>query len=269
MSNFPTSQPGAKTDFDSNTAVASSLQNAQGEDINAIAVKVGHGTDDNTPTENKLLRGTGAGTSEWDFDIKDEDEMTSNSATAVPTQQSTKAYVDTHAADTSTHGVSEVADAADLTTHAADTSTHGVAEVANAGDLTTHISDTTTHGATGAVVGTTNEQTLTNKTTIQKVTSYTPTGGATATLNLTTGNIHKITMPAGNITIAISNEATGQCFLVEITQAGSRTVTWFSTIKWAGGSAPTLTTTASKRDTFGFRVTSTDHYDGYIVGQNI
>ena len=250
VSDYPISPPASKTDFadGKTTPIVASHQNAQGEDINAVAAKVGHGTDDNTPAANKILRGTAAGKSEWDFDIKDEDEMTSNSATAVPTQQSTKAYVDTHAADTSTHGVSEVADAADLTTHAADASTHG---------------------ATGAVVGTTNEQTLTNKTTIQKVTSYTPTGGATATLNLTTGNIHKITMPAGNITIAISNEATGQCFLVEITQAGSRTVTWFSTIKWAGGSAPTLTTTASKRDTFGFRVTSTDHYDGYIVGQNI
>lgn len=113
-------------------------------------------------------------------------------------------------------------------------------------------------------------QTLTNKTVVQKVTSYTPAGGATATLDLRTGNIHSITMPAGNITIAVSNGAVGQCFIVEITQdgGGSRTVTWFTTIRWAGGSAPTLTTTGSKRDTFGFRVTGTDTYDGVVVGQN-
>ena len=106
---------------------------------------------------------------------------------------------------------------------------------------------------------------------MQTVTGYTPAGAATATLDLTTGNIHSITMPAGNITIAISNEVAGQCFLIEITQdgGGSRTVTWFTTIKWAGGSAPTLTTTASKRDVFGFRVTGADTYDGYVVGQNI
>lgn len=103
------------------------------------------------------------------------------------------------------------------------------------------------------------------------VTSYTPAGGATATLNLTTGNIHAITMPAGNITIAISNEAVGQCFLIEITQdsVGSRTVTWFATIRWAGGVAPTLTTTGNKRDTFGFIVTSAGNYDGFVVGQNL
>ena len=77
-------------------------------------------------------------------------------------------------------------------------------------------------------------------------------------------------MPAGPATIAVSNETAGQCFVVEITQdgTGSRTVTWFSTIKWAGGSAPTLTTTASKTDSFGFRVTGTDQYLGYVIGQN-
>lgn len=139
---------------------------------------------------------------------------------------------------------------------------------------------------TTKVVDLTTEQTLTNKTLtsptltgatitatklVNTVVSYTPDAAGTATLDLTTGNIHKITMPAGNITIAVSNETVGQCFLVEITQdaTGSRTVTWFSTIKWAGGSAPTLTTTASKRDTFGFRVTGTDTYDGFIVGQNV
>lgn len=101
--------------------------------------------------------------------------------------------------------------------------------------------------------------------------TYTPDAAGTATLDVSQASIHKITMPAGNITIAISNETNGQCFLIEITQdgTGSRTVTWFSTIKWAGGSAPTLTTTGNKRDTFGFRVTGTDTYDAFIVGQNV
>lgn len=40
--------------------------------------------------------------------VVDEDNMSSDSATKVPTQQSTKAYVDTHAADTtSVHGISD------------------------------------------------------------------------------------------------------------------------------------------------------------------
>lgn len=101
--------------------------------------------------------------------------------------------------------------------------------------------------------------------------TYTPSASGTATLDLSTGNEHRITMPAGNITTAVSNETDGQKFIVSILQdgTGSRTVTWFSTIRWAGGSAPTLTTTANKRDVFGFIVTGTDTYDGFVVGQNI
>jgi putative exporter of polyketide antibiotics len=101
--------------------------------------------------------------------------------------------------------------------------------------------------------------------------AYSPASAGTATLDLSKGNTHNITMPAGNITIAISNATVGQCFMVNITQDanGSRTVTWFTTIKWAGGTAPTLTTTASKRDCLGFRVTGSNTYDGFVVGQNI
>lgn len=101
--------------------------------------------------------------------------------------------------------------------------------------------------------------------------TYSPSGGGTATLDLSLANEHRITMPAGNITIALSNDTNSQRFIVSITQdsSGSRTVTWFTTIKWAGGTPPTLTTTASKRDTFGFIRTGSATYDGFIIGQNI
>jgi hypothetical protein len=103
------------------------------------------------------------------------------------------------------------------------------------------------------------------------VTTYTPDAAGTATVNLAVSNRNNITMPAGNITIAISNETVGQVFTIRILQdgTGSRTVTWFTTIKWAGGSAPTLTTTANKADMFAFVCTGTDAYDGFIVGQNL
>ncbi len=101
--------------------------------------------------------------------------------------------------------------------------------------------------------------------------TYSPAGAGTATLDLSLSNQHYITMPAGNITIALSNDTNNQVFLVSITQdsGGSRTVTWFTTIRWAGGSPPTLTTTANKRDTFGFIRTGSGTYDGFIIGQNI
>lgn len=101
--------------------------------------------------------------------------------------------------------------------------------------------------------------------------TYTPDPAGTATLDLSLGNRHDITMPAGNITIAISNATVGEIFEVSITQdaTGSRTVTWFETIKWAGGSEPTLTTTGSKRDAFVLIVTGENTYDGFIAGQNL
>lgn len=101
--------------------------------------------------------------------------------------------------------------------------------------------------------------------------TYTPSGGGTSTLDLSLADEHRITMPAGNITIALSNPTNAKKFIVSITQdsGGSRTVTWFTTIKWANGTTPTLTTTASKRDTFGFIRTGSGTYDGFVIGQNL
>lgn len=113
-------------------------------------------------------------------------------------------------------------------------------------------------------------QTLTNKTHVQRVATYSPVGAGTTTIDLTTGNIHTVTMPAATQTLAISNEVVGQCFIVEINNVTSQgALTWFTTIRWDSGTAPTLTGTNGKRDVFGFRVTGTDTYDGFIVGQNL
>ena len=93
--------------------------------------------------------------------------------------------------------------------------------------------------------------------------------GATITFDLSLSREHATTL-GGNRTLAISNEQVGQWFIVFVGQdgTGSRTVTWWSGIDWAGGSAPTLTATASKIDTFAFYVVSAGKYRGYVVGAN-
>lgn len=101
-------------------------------------------------------------------------------------------------------------------------------------------------------------------------TLFVATDGSTVTFDLSRSLFQQVTL-GGNRTLALSNVRTGSRFMLRIVQdgTGSRTVTWFSTIKWAGGSAPTLTTTINKADWFGFFVTGSGTYDGFIIGQNL
>lgn len=124
-------------------------------------------------------------------------------------------------------------------------------------------SPTTTGTDTGAL-------TFSNKITIQTITALAPAAGATQNLDLSLGSVFVVTMPAGTLTLTVSNEVAGRYFSVEIINATSQgALTWFSTIKWIDDSEPPLTGTNAKKDTFAFRVTGTDAYDGYIMGQNI
>jgi hypothetical protein len=76
--------------------------------------------------------------------------------------------------------------------------------------------------------------------------TYAPSGGSICSLDLSGGKRHSVQMPAGNITLALSNVKVGDIFMIEITQdsVGGRSVTWFSTIRWEGGNAPVPTLTA-------------------------
>ena len=76
--------------------------------------------------------------------------------------------------------------------------------------------------------------------------------GSTDTIDLTDGNVHNVTLTA-NCTFTFSNppaSGTSGSFTLFLNQdgTGSRTATWPSEVKWAGGTAPTLTTTASRTD---------------------
>jgi hypothetical protein len=94
--------------------------------------------------------------------------------------------------------------------------------------------------------------------------------GATITFNLGTSDWHAVTL-GGNRTLALSGGTTGQQFTLALTQdsTGSRTVTWFTTIKWPSATAPTLTTAAGKTDIFTFKQYGTGTYYGFVAGQNL
>lgn len=128
-----------------------------------------------------------------------------------------------------------------------------------------------------ASTATLSAKTLTGATVINKPTinasvqAYTTdTDGATITFDMASSNIHTVVL-GGARTLAVSNVSVGQSFVIRLVQdgSGSRTVTWFSTIKWPNGVVPTLTTTLNKTDVFGFICTSSGNYDGYVVGMNL
>ena len=71
-------------------------------------------------------------------------------------------------------------------------------------------------------------------------------------IDLAAGNLFTKTI-SGATTLTISNAlASGNVnsFVLELTNAGSATITWFSGVKWVGGTAPTLT--VSGKDILGF-----------------
>lgn len=85
------------------------------------------------------------------------------------------------------------------------------------------------------------------------------------TVNLATAPNHVLTL-TGNVTsLAFSNEVkAGEIVRVELVQdgTGSRTLSGANAaIKWAGGSAPTLSTTANRRDIFTFRCAGGTFYE--------
>lgn len=75
--------------------------------------------------------------------------------------------------------------------------------------------------------------------------------GAAKTLDLTNGNVQKLTLTA-NCTITLTAPTSGayRSMLLYVFQdaTGSRTITWPAAVKWGTAGAPTLTTTASKMD---------------------
>ena len=126
--------------------------------------------------------------------------------------------------------------------------------------------------ASASIVTYAGSETLTNKTlTNPTVTNYVETpftaNSSTAiTLALTNGTVQIITL-TGTATITMPTAVSGKSFMLLLkTGAGGYTVTW-STVQWPSGTAPTLTSTASKMDKFVFTSDGTNWY-GSVAGQN-
>jgi hypothetical protein len=125
------------------------------------------------------------------------------------------------------------------------------------------------------LVGISETQTITNKTltTIALTTTalYETKAALPANnINLTTGNYFTKTI-SGATTLTVSNipvSNTVATFILDLTNGGSATVTWWSNMKWVGGIAPTLTATG--RDTLGFYTHDNGTtWTGLVLGKDI
>jgi hypothetical protein len=95
----------------------------------------------------------------------------------------------------------------------------------------------------------------------------------TLVLNLETSNIFTVSLNAAITTLTISNppaSGSGGSFTLIFTADGTaRAVTWPASIKWAGGTAPTITSTSGKVDSFAFFTSDGGTtWQGFIGGQN-
>ena len=142
----------------------------------------------------------------------------------------------------------------------------GTLPIANGGTGATTLAGASIVTYTGTE--TLSNKTLTNPTVTNYVeTLYTAITGTTVNVTLTLGTVQQLTLTA-NATINMPTAVAGKSFIIMLKQdaTGSRSVTWGS-VTWPGGTAPTITGTASKQDIYSFFSDGTNWY-GTTVGQN-
>jgi hypothetical protein len=88
----------------------------------------------------------------------------------------------------------------------------------------------------------------------QNFNATTLTFDATQDWNLSANQVCKLTLTANTTFDAPTNQVDGSVYVITIIQdgTGSRTAGWNTVFKWAGATAPTLTTDASAKDVFTF-----------------
>lgn len=106
--------------------------------------------------------------------------------------------------------------------------------------------------------------TVTNDASIVEVPVVANTG---TTYAITIASLHNLTL-TGNCTFSFPTATAGRQFTLILNQdaTGSRTVTWPGSVRWAGSTTPTITSTASKTDVLSFICDGT-YWLGFVGGQ--
>jgi len=93
----------------------------------------------------------------------------------------------------------------------------------------------------------------------------TATGTGTLSISFASGNIIDLTLTAST-TLTFTAHVVGT-YIIQVTQggSGSYTLTYPASVKWSGGTAPTLTTTVGKTDILTFYHDGTSFYGTYSL----
>jgi hypothetical protein len=150
----------------------------------------------------------------------------------------------------------------------------GTAVTATAAEL--NYLDVTTLGlteASKAVTADANGVVTFDNGTIEESTTVTSSSG-TLTLNLRNGNIFEYDMTEDITTLTISNPAASgraSVFALKLIQGSTeRSITWGTKVKWAGGTAPTLSSGDNEVDVFIlFTIDGGTTYYGFTAGQDL
>lgn len=88
----------------------------------------------------------------------------------------------------------------------------------------------------------------------------------TVTIDFSLGATAYMVLDRATTAITLSNGFDGKVYRIRLTQdnGGSRAATWSTTVKWKGGSTPTLTTTGNKSDWFTLIKSNNDWYGDII-----
>ena len=183
-------------------------------------------------------------------DILDEDTMSSDSDTALATQQSIKAYVDTQVAAGATFGSSitfEGATADDFETTLAVTDPTA--------DNTITLPD-----ETGNVIIDSKAQEFTKT---QNFNATTLTDAATIAWDASSNQVTSVELGGNRTFGAPTNLIDGGVYVLMVKQdvTGTRTATWNAVFKWTNGLTPTLSTGGSAKDIFTFLSDGTNLYE--------
>ena len=193
-------------------------------------------------------------------ELIDEDDFSSDSATKVPSQQSTKAYIAatsqpldadlTSLAGCQTGAAAALAALTSTEVAILDGATLTTAELNYVDGVTSAIQ---TQLDAKAALTVDNTWTGAQRGSVSGLTS-----ASTITIDMATTNNHSVDLGHNTTFANPTNQVAGQSGSIFITQdgTGSRTAAWAANWKWKGGTAPTLSTTASAVDRVDYIIAS-------------